>query len=123
MTGETKKAEMRGETNKAEVERVVLDPIRWVSDGFISMAAAQAEAQTNAEAEAATAPGPSPPELGESRIVRIHNNTSESCSDEQKRGMHSTHRKRRNSEINLSVCVCCVNLISGNGQEVFQKML
>jgi len=49
-------------------------PIRWVSDGFISMAAAQAEAQTNAEAEAATAPGPSP-ELGESRMVRSNKNT------------------------------------------------
>ena len=54
---------MSGETNKR-----VLDPIGWVSDGFISMAAAQAVAQTNAEAEAATAPGPSP-ELGESRMV------------------------------------------------------
>ena len=73
---------MVGETNKVEVEREVLDPIRWVSDGFMSMAAAQAEAQTNAEAEAARAPGPSPLELGESRMVRSDKNTSESCSDE-----------------------------------------
>ena len=56
---------MSGETNKR-----VLDPIGWVSDGFISMAAAQAVAQTNAEAVAATAPGPSPGDgLGESRMV------------------------------------------------------
>jgi hypothetical protein len=98
---------MVGETNKVEVERELLDPIRWVSDGFMSMAAAQAEAQTNAEAEAARAPGPSPLELGESRMVRSDKNTAESCSDAKKRGM-----KSRNSEkveilksIFLYVCV------------------